>query len=155
MTFEQALQKLTAMCASAEHCEHEMMEKMRRWEVAEPDQQRVMAYLREKHFVDDERYARAFISDKVKYNKWGRRKVEQALWAKQIAEDIRQRALDDVENSTWHNMLRELLEAKRRQTKARDDYEMKMKLTRFAMSRGFDYDIIKDCTDDIIKGDAD
>ena len=40
-------------------------------------------------------------------------------------------------------------------SKARDDYEMKMKLTRFAMSRGFDYDIIKDCTDDIIKGDAD
>ena len=90
MTYEMALQRLTALCASAEHCEYEMTEKMRKWEVDESDRQRIVEYLRDAKFVDDERYARAFVKDKIKYNKWGRRKVEQALWAKHIADDIRQ-----------------------------------------------------------------
>lgn len=86
MTYEMALQRLTALCASAEHCEYEMTEKMRKWEVDESDRQRIVEYLRDAKFVDDERYARAFVKDKIKYNKWGRRKVEQALWAKHIAD---------------------------------------------------------------------
>ena len=99
MTYEIALQRLTALCASAEHCEYEMMEKMRKWEVEESDRERIMAYLRQAKFVDDERYARAFVSDKVRYNKWGRRKVEQGLWAKHISEDIRQRVLHEADDS--------------------------------------------------------
>ena len=79
MTYEMVLQRLTALCASAEHCEYEMTEKMRKWEVEESDRERIIEYLRKTKFVDDERYARALVKDKIKYNKWGRRKVEQVL----------------------------------------------------------------------------
>ena len=101
MTYEMALQRLTALCASAEHCEYELNEKMRKWEVDESDRERVMEYLRNAKFVDDERYARAFVNDKIRYNKWGRRKVEQGLWAKNIDGDIRQRVLDEVDDSEY------------------------------------------------------
>ena len=53
MTYEIALQRLTALCASAEHCEYEMTEKMRKWEVDESDRQRIVEYLRDAKFVDD------------------------------------------------------------------------------------------------------
>ena len=89
---------LAALCAQAEHCQHEMLEKMRRWELSAEAQARVMERLVKERYVDDERYARAFVKDKVRYNKWGRRKVEQALWQKHIDEDIRQRALDEVDD---------------------------------------------------------
>lgn len=147
MTYEMALQRLTALCASAEHCEYEMMEKMRKWEVEESDRERIMEYLRQAKFVDDERYARAFVKDKVRYNKWGRRKVEQGLWAKHISEDIRQRVLNEVDDSQYKLVLTDLLKSKRRSIKAADGYEMNRKLIKYALSRGFDYSIIKQCLD--------
>lgn len=147
MTYEMALQRLSALCASAEHCEYEMTEKMRKWEVEESDCERIMEYLRKAKFVDDERYARAFVKDKIKYNKWGRRKVEQGLWAKHIAEDIRQRVLDEVDESQYKSVLTDLLKSKRRSIKAANDYEMNRKLIKFALSRGFNYSIVRHCID--------
>lgn len=147
MTYQMALQRLSALCASAEHCEYEMTEKMRKWEVEESDCERIMEYLRKAKFVDDERYARAFVKDKIKYNKWGRRKVEQGLWAKHIAEDIRQRVLDEVDESQYKSVLTDLMKSKRRSIKAANDYEMNRKLIKFALSRGFDYSIVRHCID--------
>ena len=138
---------LAALCAQAEHCQYEMLEKMRRWELPEEEQARVMQRLVSERYVDDERYARAFVKDKVRYNKWGRRKVEQALWQKHIDEDIRQRVLDEVDDDEYLSVLKPLLQQKRRTTKASSDYELNQKLVRFAISRGFTYDIIRKCLD--------
>lgn len=138
---------LAALCAQAEHCQHEMLEKMRRWELSAEAQARVMERLVKERYVDDERYARAFVKDKVRYNKWGRRKVEQALWQKHIDEDIRQRALDEVDDEEYLTVLRPLLQQKRKSTKAQSDYELNQKLVRFALSRGFTFDVIRQCID--------
>ncbi len=136
---------LAALCAQAEHCQYEMVEKMRRWELSEEAQARVMQRLVAERYVDNERFARAFVKDKIRYNKWGRRKVEQALWAKHIDEDIRQRVLDEVDDEEYISVLRPLLKQKRKTTKANSDYELNGKLIRFAMGRGFTMDIIKQC----------
>ena len=101
MTEQEARLRLSAICSQAEHCSHEMVEKMRRWGVAEEAQARIMEYLTTNRFVDDERFARAFAIDKIKYNKWGRRKVEQAMWQKHIDSDIRQRVLDDISEDEY------------------------------------------------------
>ena len=144
-TEQEAYLTLAALCAQAEHCQHEMLEKMQRWELDDEAQARVMQRLVSERYVDDERYARAFVKDKVRYNKWGRRKVEQALWQKHIAEDIRQRALDEVEDGEYLSVLRPLLKQKRRTVKAQNDYELNQKLMRFALGRGFTFDIIRQC----------
>ena len=138
---------MAALCAQAEHCQWEMLEKMRRWELPEEEQARVMQRLVSERYVDDERYARAFVKDKVRYNKWGRRKVEQALWQKHIDDDIRQRVLDEVEDDEYLAVLRPLLKQKRKSTMAASDYELNQKLVRFALSRGFTFDIIRQCLD--------
>ena len=145
MTEQEAYLRLAALCAQAEHCEYEMQEKMRRWEIADDAQARVMQRLITERYVDDERFARAFANDKVKYNKWGRRKVEQAMWLKHIAEDIRQRVLDSIDDEEYIAILRPLLQQKRRSVKARNDYELRLKLINFAIGRGFTMDIIKQC----------
>ena len=138
---------LAALCAQAEHCQYEMLEKMRRWELPEDAQARVMAKLVKERYVDDERYAQAFVKDKIRYNKWGRRKVEQALWQKRIDEDIRKRVLDEVDDDEYLIILRPLLKQKRKTIKAQNDYELNQKLMRFAVGRGFTFDIIRQCID--------
>lgn len=150
MTEQEAFLRLATLCAQAEHCEYEMLEKMRRWQLPDEAQARVMQRLVSERYVDNNRYALAFARDKVKYNKWGRRKVEQALWQKRIADDIRQQVLDDISDRDYVAVLRPLLQQKRRSVKARNDYELRMKLIQFALGRGFTMDVIRQCinTDD-------
>jgi len=146
-TEQEAFLTLAALCAQAEHCQWEMTEKMRRWELPEEAQAHIMERLTKERYVDDERFARAFIKDKIHYNKWGRRKVEQALWQKHIAEDIRQQTLDEVSNEEYLDVLKPLIKQKRKTIKAKNDYEINQKLMRFALSRGFTFDIIRQCID--------
>ena len=96
-TEEEAFLQLAALCANAEHCQYEMLEKMKRWELSDEAQARVMARLIEERYVDDRRYARAFVKDKICYNKWGRRKVQQGLWMKRIDKEIQDEVLDDID----------------------------------------------------------
>jgi len=146
-TEQEAYLELAALCAQAEHCQQEMRDKMRRWEMDEAAQERVISRLTKERYIDDERYARAFVNDKIRYQKWGRRKIQQALWMKRIDNDIQQRVLDEVDDEEYLDVLRPLLKQKRKTTKAQSDYELNQKLLRFALGRGFTFDIIRQCLD--------
>ena len=147
MTEQEAYLQLAALCAQAEHCQQEMRDKMRRWELDESVQNRIIDRLIKERYVDDERYARAFVKDKIRYNNWGRRKVQQALWQKHIDADIQQRVLDEIDEKEYLDVLRPLLKQKRKSIRAANDYELNQKLARFALSRGFTFDLIRQCMD--------
>ena len=146
-TEQEAYLQLAALCAQAEHCQQEMRDKMKRWEMAPEVQELVIARLIKERYIDDERYARAFVKDKIRYNKWGRRKVQQGLWMKHIDDDIQQRVLSEVDDTEYLAVLKPLLKQKAKSIKAENDYELTQKLVRFALGRGFTYDIIRQCLD--------
>ena len=146
-TEEEAFLQLAALCANAEHCQYEMLEKMKRWELSDEAQARVMARLIEERYVDDRRYARAFVKDKIRYNKWGHRKVQQGLWMKRIDKEIQDEVLNEIDEKEYLNVLKPLLKQKRKSIKANSDYELNQKLVRFAYGRGFTFDIIRQCLD--------
>ena len=142
---QDAYLQLAALCAQAEHCQQEMRDKMKRWGIDAATQDRIVARLIKERYVDDERYARAFVKDKIRYNKWGRRKVQQGLWLKHIDDDIQERVLGEVDDSEYLAVLRPLLKQKVRSIRAENDYERTQKLVRFALGRGFTFDIIRQC----------
>ena len=144
-TEQDAYLQLAALCAQAEHCQQEMRDKMKRWDIDAATQDRIVARLVKERYVDDERYARAFVKDKIRYNKWGRRKVQQGLWLKHIDDDIQERVLGEVDDSEYLAFLRPLLKQKVRSIRAENDYERTQKLVRFALGRGFTFDIIRQC----------
>lgn len=145
MTKEQIISKLTAVCARAEHCKDDMLRRMQRWQVDEATQREVISYLVKEKYIDEERYARFFINDKIKYNRWGRRKVEQALYFKHIPREVYEPLLDDVANEDFESVLLPLLQNKEKNLKYANDYEKRMKLLRFAMQRGFSYEQADKC----------
>jgi len=145
ITGQQAYQKLTALCARGEHCEQDMIDKMRQWGVGDEEQAQVLARLIEERYVDNERFTRAFVYDKLRYNKWGRRKIEQALWLKHINDAVARSILDEVDDDEYLRILRPMLKQKRRGLAAKSDYEANMKLIKYAMGRGFSMDLIRQC----------
>ena len=140
MTEQQVLTRLTAECAKAEHCTGEMLEKMRRWGIDDDVQARVMAYL-------IKGFCRLFVRDKIRFNGWGRRKVEQALYQKRIDKVVSGPILDAIDDSEYINVLRPLIRSKRKSIKAANEYERNQKLMKFALSRGFEWNIIRQCID--------
>lgn len=147
ITEQEALQKLSALCARAEHSSGEMLEKMRRWQLSEDAREWVLDRLIDEKFVDDERFARLFVREKICFDRWGRRKIEQALYQKGVASDISRRVLDEVDDEAYVAELKNLIAAKRRSVQAESDYEMRAKLTKYALGRGFGYNVIRQCID--------
>ena len=155
MTKEQVLYKLTSLCARAEYCQHDMLEKMRKWEVNSVDKAEIMEYLLREKYVDEERYARHFISDKLRFNKWGRRKVEQALYMKRIPESIYRPILDEQCDEDYEDILIPLLRNKLRTVKGKNSYDIRNKIIRFALSRGFETDLVLKAVDKLQIGSDD
>ena len=159
LTEKEALFRLTTLCSQAEHCTWEMTEKMRRWGLSDETQARIMQYLTDEGYIDETRYCRAFVHDKIRHNKWGRRKVEQALLAKRISRDTYLPVLDETDDADYLEVLRPLLKSRRNQLGGMSDYEQRGRLVRFAMSRGFTFDIIRQCLDvddlDVEEGEDD
>lgn len=147
MTEEQALNRLAARCAEAEYCTGDAIKKMELWGIEPDAQQRIIDYLTDNQYIDDSRYCRFFVKDKIAYNGWGRRKIEQALYAKHIDIHVYKPILDEVPDEQYCDILRPLLNQKWDSIEARNDYERSQKLIRFAMGRGFDLDIIRKSID--------
>ena len=145
ITEQQALARLASECSRAEHCSGEMLQKLRLWGVPPDASQRIIDYLISNKYIDDARFARMFVRDKLKFNKWGRRKIAEALWQKHIAADIQEEALAEISADDYIEVLQPILKSKAPTIKARNDYEWSMKLIKFALGRGFDMDIIKRC----------
>jgi regulatory protein len=66
---------------------------------------------------------------------------------KHIDDDIQQRVLSEVDDTEYLAVLKPLLKQKAKSIKAENDYELTQKLVRFALGRGFTYDIIRQCLD--------
>jgi regulatory protein len=141
-TEQEAYQKLSALCALSEQCCHDVMKKMKRWEVADEVAERIVARLVKEKFIDEERFARAFVKDKFRYNHWGQVRIEQELKMRKIAPKHIEMGLEELQEEDSLGALREMIQKKRPTVKGKNEYEIRGKLIRFAMGRGFAMDDI-------------
>ena len=82
--FKDALRRAAALCSRQEQCTGQIREKLRSWNVDAELAQRVILKLHEEKFLDDRRYARFYVRDKFKLNRWGRIKITAMLRQKGI-----------------------------------------------------------------------
>jgi len=141
-TEQEAYQKLSALCAMSEQCCHDMMRKMSRWQMDQEVAEKVVARLVKEGFINEERYARAFVRDKFRYNHWGEVKIKHELKLKGISQKHIEAGLEELDEDDNLNALREIIQKKRPSVKGKSDYEIRCKLIRFAVGRGFDMDDI-------------
>lgn len=145
LTEEQALQKLITWCSAAEHCESEVLSKLKLWSFDPDEMARIMKKLKDHGFVDDARYCRAFVSDKFRLEKWGKRKIREALSVKKIKEVYVDAALLNISDEDYMATLRSVLKSKDRALHGMDAEVRREKLYRYAQSRGFEAAAINEC----------
>lgn len=145
ITEEEALNRMAAYCSTAEHCQSEVCEKMQRWGLSYDAIDRIIKRLIKEKFIDEERYCRAFVNDKYRFAKWGKLKISQALYLKKISSTVYYPFLSTIDQEEYLAILSDLIAAKRKSIRAKDEFELNAKLIRFAMSRGFEMDDIRRC----------
>lgn len=130
--------KMEAYCAASEHCETEARMRLRQWGCDAQTEDSIIDHLLAENYISDERYAKAFVHDKLLYQGWGRVKIEYMLRGKKVAYDIIQNALKTIDESDYSRILNHLVSQRLNNLPS---------LYRFLTQRGFTYDEIKAALD--------
>lgn len=146
----QALSALAALCSRGEQAESDLREKLRKWEIVPAEAERIIQRLKDENFLSEERYARAFVRDKFRFNGWGRIKIAHALRQKRVDSQWIDRAIDEeIDAEAYHDALVHLMQGKLRTLSTREPRAARAALLRFAASRGFESDLCYRCLDEV------
>lgn len=129
------ISKAQVYCARAEHCAADVRRKLYEWSAPSDLFDGIEENLYANGFLDDERFCRAYVHDKVAYQSWGRIKIQAGLRALQLPETNIREALDQIDESVYTNNLRTLMASRKK-----DSEEKRL---RFLLQRGFTYEEIK------------
>ena len=150
LTPDLVLDKMAKYCAYQERCVKEVRDKLKTFDIAEEDKTKILDYLLDNRFVNDERYAKAFVRGKVNQSGWGINKIRFHLIQKGIDKDIIDEALGQTDEEAYRQRLIEILKTKAKTIKAASDFEKKRKLAAYAMQKGFEgslvWETLKDLT---------
>lgn len=143
ISYDSALNTLAAHCSAAERCTEDLYRKMENWELTDDEKENIISFLVKENFLNEDRFATAYTNDKYKFSKWGKKKIVQGMYMKGVDGTAIQVGINSIDMDVYMENLKEILLAKQKSIKANDEYELKSKLIRFAMGRGYDYgDII-------------
>lgn len=134
--------KASYYCSLSEHCIKKVREKLVQWETPKEFIDPIIEKLLEQDYINEERFSRAFVKDKFRFNHWGRIKIQTHLRALEISSENIARAMQEINEDEYAEILDEIVEKKRKTIKKGTDYEIRAKLLRHALSRGFEYDLI-------------
>ncbi len=142
------LSKAMALCSKREYCSDDIRSKLRSWGAGEADSEKIISTLISENFLNETRYASAFVRDKFNYNKWGKVKIAAHLRAKQISPGIITSALNLIDNELYMRTMKEIITSHRRHVKAKNKFDLKGKLLRFGLSKGFESNLLYDILND-------
>lgn len=150
-TPDQALQALMRLCSRAEKSSGDALRLMRMWKVAPELRGAVVAELERLRFIDDDRYAGAFVREKSGLDGWGAYKIRRALAAKGISPERIERALATIDATAAAARLRQRLERKATSLTCGTWRERRGKLMRYGLALGYDYDCVASAVEELIR----
>ncbi len=150
-TAEQALRTLMNLCAKSEKSTGDAYRLLFSWGVAKEEHDKIVERLLENKFIDDRRYAEAFVRDKMNFSRWGGYKIRAALRNKKIDENIINEVLAEVDGQYMDDKLERQLLSKMKSLKYKNSYELRAKLIRYGSGLGFEYDNVCDAIDRLMK----
>lgn len=143
ITPRQALDRLETLCARSEQCEYDLMTKMSRWGISADMADKILSRLRDARYVDDSRFAHAYVREKYLFQRWGRQKIRLGLRAKRIDSDTVNDAIEEeIDEETYRKNALHLLRAKARTLDDPQSYDGCTRLLRFGAGRGYEFDLI-------------
>lgn len=147
MTAEKAYTRAATLCSRSEQAESDIREKLAGWGIDEADVEQIVQRLREGNYLNEQRYAHAFVHDKFAFNGWGKIKMAFMLKQKQVSPAVIEEALAAINHEEYREKLMSLLYAKMQAQAGRDALLVRASLLRLAASRGYEPSVFYGCVD--------
>lgn len=149
-TPEEALSALMRLCARAERSQGDARRLLRDWGIREAEAERIVGRLVRERFIDDTRYAEAFVREKLRLSGWGAYKIRTALRRKQIAPETIDAALAQSNPAEMAERLLAQLRRKARTVRYATPYELKTKLIRYGLSLGYEFEAVAEAAASLV-----
>ena len=139
---KEAYAKMAQLCSRSEQCSTDIRKKMVAYEIMDELVEEIISKLKSEKFIDDERYVKAYISDKFKLNKWGKIKIRHYLKNKGLSDNLIETGLNEIDDEQYKKVLIATMKGKAKKVKSDNQFEKSGQIIRFAQSRGFEPELI-------------
>ncbi len=137
-----ALQKAASWCAYQERSQQEVRDKLYEWQMKSAEVEEIISSLIAENFLNEERFAFAYVSGKFKIKKWGKIKIKQGLKLKRVPDPIIKKALNSIPDDDYLETIEQLLEKKQRTEKENHPMKRQFKLATYLHSKGYEKDLV-------------
>ena len=148
--YEEGLEMLRQYCSYRDRCHKEVRTKLLELKIYGNDLENIIAKLVEEDFLNEERYAKAFVRGKFKINKWGRMKILQNLKRNKISAYCIKKGMEEIDEDTYRKALKALLKEKLFHVKEKNKARRYQKLNRYALQKGYEHSLIGAFLDEMI-----
>jgi len=148
---KEALVKVANFCAYQERTQQEVRKRLSELEVIGDEAEEMIVWLIENNYLNEERFARIFAGSKFRQKRWGRLKIRQELKMRGVSEYCLKAGMSEIDDEDYIQTLAEILEKKSREIKESNPLKRKQKLVSYALSKGFESDLVFDLIKDAIE----
>ena len=150
-TLTEAKKKLEQYCAYQERCHKEVLQKLRDMHMIPEAIDVVIGHLLEHNFLNEERFAKTFVSGKFKIKKWGKRRLVQELKQKDISKYNINLGLSIISDEAYIDTFNTLAEKKLQTIRESNSLKKKKKLADYLLYRGWEPHLVYDKVNELVK----
>ena len=142
MTEEEGLERAYRYCSMAEHCRSEVKAMLERHKLDSVSVSYILDKLEKEQYIDENRYAKAFVHDKLSFARWGRIKISYSLRQKGLPACVIEDAVSSIDPEEYNAIIKSMADSFRHSVKGSTDYERKMYLMKRICGRGFEPSVV-------------
>jgi regulatory protein len=143
-----ALAKAEHYCAYQERSQQEVRDKLYEWGLWKDDVEELISELIQTNFLNEERFATAYVSGKFRIKKWGKIKIRQGLKLKRVPDKMIANALKTIDLDEYLGVILDAAQKKLIFIQEKDAYKRKYKLMNYLIGRGFESNLIAEVLKD-------
>ena len=139
-SIEDVTRKMEHYCAYQERSHYQVEKKLREMQIIPQAIDHIILHLLQHDFLNEERFARAYVRGKFYQKQWGKRKIINGLYLHKIHQKLIDKALSEIEEADYQNTIRQLIDKKKARLKTGNSYTNRQKLIKYLLQKGYAFE---------------
>jgi len=150
-TVNEATKILEYFCAYQERCHKEVENKLTELRMIPEAKEQIILHLLENNFLNEERFAKAFVRGKFNFKKWGKIKIKNELKFRNISSYNIKVSLKEIDDDLYQETIQEVAQKKVNLIRDPNSFKKKQKLIKYLLSKGYESEFVYKIANELIE----